>query len=106
MNKIVILAVLAGIAVFSTGCMTDYRSPSGGLVTSLKFHKNIPSKIEVGSKTGKACASNILLAVSTGDASLSTAALNGGITNIHSVDYEKFSISLFYTKLCTIVHGT
>ena len=41
----------------------------------------------------------------TGDASISAAMQNGGITRIHHVDHETLNILGIYAKYTTIVHG-
>jgi TRL-like protein family len=41
----------------------------------------------------------------TGDASISAAMANGGITRIHHVDQETTNILGIYAKYVTIVHG-
>jgi hypothetical protein len=40
-----------------------------------------------------------------GDASISAAAQNGGITRIHHVDHETMNILGIYAKYTTIVYG-
>ncbi len=41
----------------------------------------------------------------TGDASISAAMQNGGITRIHHVDHETLNILGIYAKYTTLVHG-
>jgi hypothetical protein len=55
-------------------------------------------------KVGRAEAWGILV-YATGDASIATAAANGGITRIHHVDHETMNILGIYAKYTTIVHG-
>src|SRR5262245_18304419 len=40
-----------------------------------------------------------------GDASISAAARNGGITTIHHVDHETLNILGIYARYVTVVHG-
>jgi hypothetical protein len=56
------------------------------------------------SKMGKATCSSILV-VAMGDASIATAAANGGITKIHHVDCEVFGVLGIYNTYTTIVYG-
>lgn len=65
-----------------------------------------PSQERLGSKIGEACAMNILGLVSIGDASLETAARNGGIQRINTMSYS-FMNALFilYSRYCLIVTG-
>jgi TRL (tRNA-associated locus)-like protein len=56
------------------------------------------------SKVGRATAVGIVL-FAQGDASISAAMANGGITRIHHVDHETFNILGLYAKYTTIVYG-
>jgi hypothetical protein len=55
-------------------------------------------------KVGKAEAWGILV-FATGDASISAASANGGISRIHHVDHETLNILWIYAKYTTIVYG-
>jgi TRL-like protein family len=55
-------------------------------------------------KVGKAEAWGILV-FATGDASISAASANGGISRIHHVDHETLNILWLYAKYTTIVYG-
>ena len=55
-------------------------------------------------KVGRAEAWGVLV-FSTGDASISAAMQNGGITKIHHVDHETQNILGIWAKYTTIVHG-
>jgi hypothetical protein len=55
-------------------------------------------------KVGRATATGIVLAA-WGDASISAAMANGGITRIHHVDHETFNLLGLYSKYTTIVYG-
>ena len=55
-------------------------------------------------KVGRAEAWGILV-FSTGDASISAAMQNGGITKIHHVDHETQNILWIWAKYTTIVYG-
>ena len=57
-----------------------------------------------GPKVGRAEAWGILV-YATGDASISAAAANGGITRIHHVDHETLNILGIYAKYTTVVYG-
>lgn len=57
------------------------------------------------SKTGQACASNILGLVSTGDATIDAAKKAGSITTVSSVDHDSTSILGLYGTFCTVVKG-
>ena len=55
-------------------------------------------------KVGRSEAWGILV-YATGDASISAAMANGGITRIHHVDQETTNILGIYAKYVTVVHG-
>jgi hypothetical protein len=56
------------------------------------------------SRVGRASAVGILM-FAHGDASISAAMRNGGITRIHHVDEENVNILGFYAKYTTVVYG-
>lgn len=60
---------------------------------------------KIGSAKGVACAKTVLgfIPLET-DASINTAARNGNLKEITTVDYEGF-FALLYNSECTIVHG-
>lgn len=55
-------------------------------------------------KVGRAEAWGVLV-FATGDASISAAMQNGGITRIHHVDYETLNVLGIYARYTTIVYG-
>ncbi len=59
-------------------------------------------------KTGKACVFNVLRVVALGDARITTAAQNGGIKKIASIDSEALDVVSYwnvYSRYCTVVKG-
>lgn len=58
-----------------------------------------------GSARGEACASSILGAYASGDASLDAAKKNGGVVQVNAVDGTAYSFLGIYAKYCTIVYG-
>ncbi len=99
--KLVLLAVYAlGFA----GCATA-QSPVNGL-----FYTNVQTaggatEAYGGSARGEACATSILGAFASGDASIDAAKKNGGIAQVTTVDHSATSYVGFYAKYCTIVYG-
>jgi len=106
----VLLLVLAGCCVFTAGCGW-YNAPVEPPIALIFTEVAAPmdynvNATPVGSKRGEASSSQILGMVATGDASIQTAARNGGITTIHSVDYKYVSYVLgVYSKFTTVVIG-
>ncbi|MCB1307797.1 MAG: TRL-like family protein [Leptospiraceae bacterium] len=98
--KRLLLAVL--VLLFMVGCGSGF-GPQGGLFskTSIGVYAT-----EVNApKTGEACAFHVLGLVAVGDGSTESAALNGGISNIKSIDLESLSVLGLYGQLCTVVKG-
>jgi hypothetical protein len=58
-----------------------------------------------GTKTGEACAMQILGLVGLGDASISAAKAAGGISQVAHVDHDITNILGIYGKSCTVVVG-
>jgi len=101
MLKSLVLAL--SCAALITGCALGH----GPVVAPVTFGMNGPvsaGPATAGPKTGKAEAWGIVL-FATGDASISAAASNGGITKIHHVDHETTNILGIYAKYTTIVYG-
>ncbi len=59
----------------------------------------------VGTKVGKASATNVLGIVAMGNASINAAAKDGGITKISHVDIKKFSLLGLFSTITTFVYG-
>ena len=57
-----------------------------------------------GTKVGRACATNVLGLLVSGDMSIEAAKKNGRITQVASVDKEVKSYAI-YAEVCTIVTG-
>jgi hypothetical protein len=102
---------IAAIAVaFLTlgGCLAPAafspRVANGFLYAETKAHENITASA-VGSKTGEACSTSILGLITTGDASVTTAANNGKITKISNVDNRYKQILGVWAEYCIVVHG-
>lgn len=57
-------------------------------------------------KVGRACATNILGLIATGDASIDAAKKAGGITTVASVDHDSTDVLLVYAEYCTVVKGS
>lgn len=98
---------IAAIAVATTtlgGC-AFVDSPTTGLI-----YTKVQGPVTTGhgtntTKTGQACATNILGLISTGDASIDAAKKAGGIKEVASVDHDSTMVMVVYGKYCTIVKG-
>ena len=90
-------------ACFLTGC-TMGHAPVVSLITLEEKGPVAVGPAAGSSKVGRSEAWGILV-FATGDASISAAMRNGGITRIHHVDHETSSFLGVYAKYTTIVYG-
>ena len=100
-TKIIIMALFA---FFLAGCAT-VGSPLAGLI-----YTNITAPLAVAgsgacTKFGRSSAHSIAGFIASGDASITAAAKNGGITKIDHVDYHIVSGLGIYSTYETIVCG-
>lgn len=102
MKKIIIsIMLLSSLFIFS-GCAG--LGMYGSIYTDVKGPVTT-TNLEKGSKTGEASCLNVLGIVAMGDCSIATAAKNGQITKIKTVDEEISSILGLYLKRKVIVTG-
>ena len=91
-------------AALLSGCAVVGHGPVTAPITINMKGPVSAGPAATGPKVGRAEAWGILV-FATGDASISAAAANGGITRIHHVDHETLNILGIYAKYTTIVHG-
>lgn len=106
-KSIMLVAVLAAASMLS-GCasfaFSGRGTAMGGLYTEASANEQVTENA-LGAKRGESCASSVLGLVTTGDASVATAARNAGITKVGSVDHQYSNILGIYAKYCIIVLG-
>ena len=101
--KYLVVVALLGMLVMA-GCVSTTGAPiSGWIYTDVKGPGGV-GEAPGFSKVGQATATGIIC-VATGDASVEAAAKSAGITNIHHVDIEYFSVLGVYGKATTTVYG-
>lgn len=98
------LTLAVTCAAVLTGCAVVGQAPVTAPITINEQGPVSAGPAAGSSKVGRAVATGILL-VAWGDASISTAMRNGGITRIHHVDHETLNIMGVYAKYTTIVYG-
>ncbi len=103
-KRLLALSLLLVGMVAVMGCHMPLKGVAWALVVDTKSPLEIGDTTVGMSKTGVSEWRGILL-LADGDASLSTAMKNGGITKIHHVDLETLSILGIYTKQKVIVYG-
>ncbi len=98
-----LVGVLA--VVMLSGCAV-VSSPvgNGALFTSVKGPL-VATDSSAASKTGEACAQNILGFVASGDASIVAAKKAGNISKVASVDHNSVAFLGLYSQFCTQVTG-
>jgi hypothetical protein len=90
---------------FLSGCAV-VASPVGNALLFTSVQGPVATGPAVSTpKQGRACASNIIGIIATGDASIAAAKRAGGITNVASVDHDSLNILGLYSRFCTIVAG-
>jgi hypothetical protein len=86
-----------------TGCAIAHGPVTAGIGMDMKGPVAMGTATG-SSKVGRAEAWGILV-YATGDASISAAMKNGGITRVHHVDNETTNLLGIYAKYITIVYG-
>ena len=89
------------------GCMIVEAPIKGVLGTEVIWGDVATGESSAGThmKEGKACAESILGLLARGDASVRAAKLNGGITDVTSVDHSARNFLNIVGEWCTIVRG-
>jgi len=104
MKKVIIAAICIFATTFFSGCaMSGVYGTGHGVLGSSTLPVCATSNT-VGSKVGTATMTNII-GIGMGDASIETAAKNGGITKIATVDVKGTNILGLYSKTTVIVTG-
>jgi hypothetical protein len=103
--RVLAFVLVAVLVVALTGCSAMVSSPTVAFITA-----NVKGPVAVGdpqvnsTKVGTAEA-NAILIIAYGDASIATAARNGGITHIHHVDSQSLGVLGIFAAYQTIVYG-
>ncbi len=95
------------VDLFNTGCVITGAHAHGCFMTAVKG-PGASGPLPRGDKSGKACGYNILALFTWGDVRITTAAANGEVSEVSSVDYTAFElIPGFYgfSRFCTVVNG-
>lgn len=105
MKKLYLVGLGGAFALMMSGCMAYTQAPvMGAIYTGVKAPIVATSNTS-DSKMGRATCKSILGLVALGDCSIATAAKDGGISHVKSVDYEATSILGIYAESTTIVTG-
>ena len=101
-NRLLFAALI--LCAVGLGACATYI-PAGALYTDAKGAITAASGEISYTKIGMAEAKSVFSLVAWGDASIQTAAKNGGITKIKYVDYEVNNVLGIFGKYKTIVYG-
>jgi hypothetical protein len=106
MKNLLMVALCAGMLGSLSGCAmaTGGSNSVTGFIYS-GYRSSGVVGTGTGNKTGQACASSILGWIAVGDASITAAAEEGKITQIHHVDHDQMDILGLYATSCTTVVG-
>lgn len=102
--SIFIIMLFCGISLMM-GCAAYSVAPVTGFIYTDVQGPLSATNHDSNSKVGMATCTSILGLVATGDASIEAAMQNGGITQIHHVDFKSKSILGIYAEFTTIVYG-
>ena len=101
--RMVLVGSIIGISL--TGCAMSASPISGSIYTDSKWDGQVNPGTP-GDKIGTACQEAVLGFTMEGDAGISAAMRDGGITKISYVDHSSYNVLYVYAKYCTIVHGS
>ena len=104
-RQVLSLSLVSLLSIALAGCAL-VASP----VVNALVYTSVKGPVDVGAETntarqGRACASNYVGIVATGDASIATAKRNGSIKSISTVDHDSLNVLGLYSRFCTIVAG-
>ncbi len=105
MKKTVTLVALSAAAALTfSGCAMTIGSPATGFILN---NSKGPGKVTDNKivKTGTSTCQSILGLVASGDCSIATAAKNGGIKKVATVDYDVNNILGLFATTTVIVTG-
>ncbi len=88
--KRIVLATAIGVTSLLSGCATNY--PMGGAYTDVTLPLQATNENGTSSKQGKSSCISYVAMVATGDCSIDAAKRDGGITEVHHMDWKAKSI--------------
>ncbi|MCG6139402.1 TRL-like family protein [Leptospira mtsangambouensis] len=100
---------IASIAIFSLvalmNCSSGYQTGGFAVFQNYTLNKDVSTGTDLGTKVGKACASNILGWMTTGEGGIKEASAKVDMKKIKAVDYQITGFLGFWTRVCTIARG-
>lgn len=105
MKRLLALVSALVAAAMLSGCAVTVGPVTGLAYTNAKYPWMATSSPKEPTRVGRATVRSFFGAIATGDASIQTAAQNGGITEIHHVDYEAQNIFGVMADFTVVVYG-
>ncbi len=108
MRRLVVLPLLAALLAASSGCAAvawQNRGVGTGIFYADTATMVWTSGEAMGPKTGEACARSWFGVYTVGDASVATAARNGGISRVTHVDQRLENLGGVLATYCLVVTG-
>lgn len=96
--------LLCAVAGSTIACISAPVVPPLGMIYT-DVQAPLSPRGDVGTRRGSSQATSILGLVSIGDASVRSAAANGGIRDVKLVDYEYRNVLLVFQRYTTIAYG-
>jgi len=103
-NTTMITMTMLVVAILFSGC-AGVMSPATGILYSSTEAPIAATMADGYTKSGSASCTSILGIVASGNASITAAMKNGGITKIHHVDYHSMQVLGLYAEMTTTVYG-
>lgn len=105
MFRYLALSSVIPAAILLGGCASAPTNTGSGMLYTETQDAVTATPNAEGTKEGRACATNILGMVVTGDSSIKAAKQAGGISKVSSIDRDvKFILGVYGTN-CTVVRG-
>ncbi|MDX1802671.1 MAG: TRL-like family protein [Alcanivorax sp.] len=98
-----ILLLVSVVAL--SGCASAVMPVTGLMYGNVKAPLMATTSSDKPTRVGRASARSILGIIASGDASIQTAARNGGITEIHHVDYQSQNFFGVMSEFTVVVYG-
>ncbi|MCK5875263.1 MAG: TRL-like family protein [Alcanivoracaceae bacterium] len=99
------LMALCAATVLLSGCAASMSPVTGMIYSNVKAPLTATAAPEQPQRVGRASVRSVLGLIATGDASIQTAARNGGIREIHFVDYESQNFFGVLAEFTVVVYG-
>ena len=99
------LIASCALAMLLSGCAMTQSPVTGMIYTNVKAPFAATAAPEQPQRVGRASVRSVLGIIATGDASIQTAARNGGIREIHFVDYESQNFFGVLAEFTVVVYG-